>query len=496
MRKALLIVAMLLLVTPVMAGVTITAVNEGITTLNGVPQATIRVGYTTDVNVRAFALDMNVDGGMVLDRIKDFNTGEANGAQVGGKSGYGIFPGRFREYIVVTGPNWVDPNYTPVTAWNDQTAQGTGLDTNHVIVEMGTLYAGDTNRPALSGTLFRIDVNSQSQTACVLTIKANATRGNVVGNDGNAVATNLPITLPVSFTVAVPNVVGQLRADANTLITGAQLVVKTTSGVYSDVCAVNVVMSQVPAANTVVPLGSDVNYVYSLGVIQPPAQLLYPTHDPDANIPVVWYAVAGATGYDLDRSADGGANWTNIVANQNITIKQNSVPVGFYRFRVRAKSGAMNSAYLTKTVDCNAYLSTCYPSDSNDANWKLVGRPDCWCKASAAQEPNGSGYQCDGDSDGATEVTGVNYRIYSKDLAHLTFNWKKKAADVTNDPNIVMAGKLKITGSCSDYDHKPEVTGVNYRVYSKDLAVLTASWKKKSSSTAVGTQYLPGNCPR
>ena len=84
MRKALLIVAMLLLVTPVMATTTITAVNEGVSVgSDGNYIATVRIDYSgvagVDVNVRAFALDINIDGNSTFSNIRNFNVGEANG---------------------------------------------------------------------------------------------------------------------------------------------------------------------------------------------------------------------------------------------------------------------------------------------------------------------------------------------------------------------------------------------------------------------------------
>jgi len=210
MRKALLIVAMLLLVTPVMATTTITAVKESQTrTPDGNEFATIAIRYSgvapTDANVRAFALDVNIDsnnGSPNFQRIRDFNVGEANGAITNGKSGYGIFPSRFRDFIVVTAPNFGDSNYNPTTAWDEPetTDHNSGMGYPKMIVEMGTLYAGDANRPAMSGTLFRFDVNNYGQLGTFnITIKANALRGGVVDNAGAAITPTL-VGTSITFT--------------------------------------------------------------------------------------------------------------------------------------------------------------------------------------------------------------------------------------------------------------------------------------------------------
>ncbi len=73
---------------------------------------TIRIDYASDINIKAFALDINIEEGPAFQRIRDFKTGESNAVS----PGYGIFPSRFRDFIVVTGPNWVDVNYNPTTA--------------------------------------------------------------------------------------------------------------------------------------------------------------------------------------------------------------------------------------------------------------------------------------------------------------------------------------------------------------------------------------------
>lgn len=112
----------------------------------------------------------------------------------------------------------------------------------------------------------------------------------------------------------------------------------------------------------------------------------------------------------------------------------------------------------------------CFPSDNADYDtWVALGRPKCWCAP-----PDGSGYQCDGDVDGATETI-FKYRIYGKDLAAVVANWKKKAGDPDLDP-------------CADIDHKSE-TIFKYQVYGKDLNTVVTNWKKKDAD-------LPQDCPR
>jgi len=81
-------------------------------------------------------------------------------------------------------------------------------------------------------------------------------------------------------------------------------------------------------------------------------------------------------------------------------------------------------------------------------------------------------YQCDGDGDGKTEGA-LKYRVFSRDLQVLVASWKKKAGEEGLNP-------------CADFDHKAE-GAYKYRVFTKDLEILTKNWKKKDAQ-------LPGNC--
>ena len=203
MKRILLIAAMLLPLTSAMAAVTITAVDESHSDIGGVPHATIRIEFSSvaaDINVRAFALDINVDSGTNIgDSIRDFNTGES----VAPTKGYGIFPSRFRDFVDPQNPNWSDGNYMPVTAWNEPGAQNTGLGWPRMIVELGTLYSGDANQPDKSGTLFRFDVNSEGAADCNLRIAVDDLRGGVVDEAATGVTPTFP-GIPLKIQFAVP----------------------------------------------------------------------------------------------------------------------------------------------------------------------------------------------------------------------------------------------------------------------------------------------------
>ena len=263
MRLIVLVIAMLSAVTSAMAAVTITAdVNSVVVVRDGVVHKTVTIGYISDVNVRSFALDINVDSGMTVNNIRDFKVGESNSVS----RGYGIFPGRFRDYINPSNPDWEDPNYNPVTPWNAPGAEGSGLDTPRMVVEMGALYQDDANRPNLSGTLFTFDVNSEGGVDCNLTISKNALRGGIIDDNGNEItATNLPLVKRVYFTCCciVPDCVGLTREQCVPLIQAECRIIIRDCNVPGTGQPLRQIIAQNPAPGTVVPPVSviDINVV-------------------------------------------------------------------------------------------------------------------------------------------------------------------------------------------------------------------------------------------
>jgi hypothetical protein len=124
----------------------------------------------------------------------------------------------------------------------------------------------------------------------------------------------------------------------------------------------------------------------------------------------------------------------------------------------------------------------CFPNDANYATqytaWTAYRsngwgvEANSWCA-----EPNGSGYQCHGDADGVISPPPFYYRIYSGDLSVVVANWKKKLGVKPNgaDPR-------------ADIDHKSSPPPQFYKVYSGDLSRVVTNWKKKNLG-------LSQNCP-
>jgi len=125
------------------------------------------------------------------------------------------------------------------------------------------------------------------------------------------------------------------------------------------------------------------------------------------------------------------------------------------------------------STDPNAALLTTQIAQFNTYVTNLWD-PCSWCAY-----PIGSGYQCHGDADGKRSSPDL-YRVYTGDLSLVVAYWKKKMGSYPNgaDP-------------AADIDHKASSPDL-YRVYTGDLSRVTTNWKRKDLPTTGG---LPRNCP-
>ena len=173
MRKITFALILAIFVSPVWADVSIRVVDQ--------QDGTAAIEYSGTERVRAFALDIMVDAGMI-EAISDYAIGDDNNS-------YGIFPANFSRHITVdptTGEvsDWAIEGYNPVADADDPGALG-GLGTNGITIEMGSLY--DTKAPPLTGRLCVITCSE----ACNVTVTLNATRGNVVLEDATEAVVDL-----------------------------------------------------------------------------------------------------------------------------------------------------------------------------------------------------------------------------------------------------------------------------------------------------------------
>ena len=170
MRKLVLVLAILLLAMPAMA--------VDVTIDKSISGTSVDITYSGTL-ARAYALEITVDNGQTITGVTPAFVGEG--------AGYGIFMGT----IAIDGTGTVTDDGTPVAPNDAPDAAGTGIGTNKVILEMGSLY--DVNGPATSGTLCTVTVSGN----CNMTVAVNTTRGEVVLEDATTATTNLPITFAV-----------------------------------------------------------------------------------------------------------------------------------------------------------------------------------------------------------------------------------------------------------------------------------------------------------
>lgn len=140
-------------------------------------------------------------------------------------------------------------------------------------------------------------------------------------------------------------------------------------------------------------------------------------------------------------------------------------------------------------VNCMPPEGTGYNTQRTQFNLYVTNKwdPTQWCAYNATTNPKG-GYHCHGDADGA-KSTPDNYRIFTGDLNLIGANWKKKMG-------VYPAG----ADPRADIDHKASSPD-NYRVFTGDLNRLTIAmnWKRKDTPCTAcvppAVCGLPKNCP-
>ena len=169
-------------------------------------------------------------------------------------------------------------------------------------------------------------------------------------NAGTAVS--LVVSLGAPAQVAVPNVVGQAQAAAATAIIAAGLLVGVISTAKHPTVPAGQVISQQPAAGTLVLQGSAVNLLVSLGVpgpqelasvlVQPATALILATHTQP-------FAALGVLGNGSSVSLAGQVTWAS--SNPAIaTIGSSGVATGVAAGTVTisaTKDGITGAALLT-----------------------------------------------------------------------------------------------------------------------------------------------------
>ena len=180
MRKIVFVLVALVLAAPALGSVKIIATDEG--------EGVVDISYESEGGKpRAFALKVTVDSGAVISDVCDYHEGESSSEG----RGYGIFMGTIdinEETGELDEGGWGSP-----VSPNDLVPgeDGMGLNTNTVILGLGSLYKGGQNAPNDSGSLCKVVVTSNPND-CNLCITAETIhRGGVVLEDGSPVAPDL-----------------------------------------------------------------------------------------------------------------------------------------------------------------------------------------------------------------------------------------------------------------------------------------------------------------
>jgi hypothetical protein len=178
-KRTLILLLVLLFVTPALGAVTINCTKESVAQ----GSAVVRIDYNVTgapPKVRAFALDVSIDANCAtITNVTNYSGGTGNK--------YGIFPGT----IDLTDP--YNPIWnTPVAPSDDPGAEGCGIGTSCVVLEMGSLYEPNLSGPSDSSTLCKLHLGAPGGSICHVSIAVENTRGGVVLEDSASVGITSP----------------------------------------------------------------------------------------------------------------------------------------------------------------------------------------------------------------------------------------------------------------------------------------------------------------
>ncbi len=375
MKKIVLVLAVLMLAVPAMAGITITASQVG--SANSVTLSYARSG-ADDVNLpRAFALDVRVDNGKTL-------AGGLGGDATNFDPNFYVAPGTFT----------YDAN-TGATNWGNRIAVS---GPNSMTIEMGSLYAtNDSNHPTgpnPNGTLMRFGVPYD----CNVILSLNSIRGGVV-MESTAVTfppeyvTLVGVHIPALLVCTVPNVVGMWESvsmnasNAMTAIEANGFTNGTRTTSTSATVAAGKIISTSPVAGQQPGCGTAVNRTVSTGPLvcaTCPGDLV-----PDLSLKLAdMYALRaklvtafGRTGfYQADKGSQvTGDQWhicgdmipdSSLKLADMYSIRANLVDgfnkTGFYQWPY-----VPNVVGMTRAAACTAITAkklTCNPTDINQCS--------------------------------------------------------------------------------------------------------------------------------
>lgn len=446
---------------------------------------------------RAFALKVEVNSPAKIAAVTNYKIGESNSTN----QGYGIYPAR----IVIEANGTVNGWGTPVAEPNDP-GSGTGLGTNKIVLEFGSLYVGDGNGPATSGTLctLTMDKNGATGDTNIVATEEEQYRGGAVLEDGTAPDPNLiytlryitgapPLLLPGPPTVPNPG-------DAATCVS-VDAVLSWTGDANATSYDVNFGTTNPPAYVTnqagvsYDPPGSmDANKIHYWKITSRNA-------DGTASGPVWSFTTAPAAagkativspGNDTNNIArDANVIWTagSADVNHRVFFGPNSLAQMVFKVEQAGTLFDPNTTGLLgqgikfywrideKNKNCGAITTgdvwsfrtqECYKSTDPNyySTWILTGRPNCWCFKK----------QCRGDGNGAASL---NKPVTNADLTNFKAGFNKHISLLRTTNVVDSAG---VPGVCGDYNH---TSSLGKPVTNADLIIYKAYFNKANTPGVV-----------
>jgi hypothetical protein len=134
-------------------------------------EVTVSYEVASGLEVRMFNLDVTVDNGAKITGASNFN------------SKYWVYPGS----IIVNQSTEQITNYGSAVCDGNLPGTLDGIGTSGMTIEMASLYVGQANAPANSGTLFKFTVDK----ACTVDVAENWIRDGVIMKDGSETDPNM-----------------------------------------------------------------------------------------------------------------------------------------------------------------------------------------------------------------------------------------------------------------------------------------------------------------
>ena len=213
--------------------------------------------------------------------------------------------------------------------------------------------------------------------------------------------------------------------------------VMTIAGDATDQVNTDIVAAKIAGVGTNVTAsynsGENKTYVTAGGTIpdppEAPASISYPTDSNTGSYTVSWPSSSGAISYQLERSNNGGTDWSQVYSGNNPSYSEN-VTDGNYRYRVRAGNGGGSSDWTTGTWDCVVALVTLplppasitYPSTSNSGQYTVS-----WASSSGA-----SSYQLERSSNGGGswgQIYSGATPSYQENITNGSYRYRVKATN-------------------------------------------------------------------